>query len=285
MISLGLLTLRQRRFAVAAITAIAALASVVIVVLNHMVAATPPDLVGARPWLAYGDLTWEVLYFPTGFGALVAVFVGAPLVSREYENRTHVLAWSQDVRPRRWLAGHVLFLAGLAVLLSVLLSLLTIDLLGTLEHVLGARYPIDPFDAESFDASVPVMLGHTVFGFALGLAFSVLTRNTLLAMGLTLVGFVGTRMFAAVVLREHYLPPIRTWRADSPEPYIPQVPADGRRVDSGVEFVNGVRGHFAEFQTADRLGTFQLIETGLFLLVAAGLLGFAFWWVGRLRRI
>ncbi|MCE7006878.1 hypothetical protein LWC34_29225 [Kibdelosporangium philippinense] len=216
----------------------------------------------------------------------MAVFVAAPLVSREYENRTHLFAWTQDVRPRRWLAGQVLFLGGIAVVFSAVLGVLVINLLSELKMAMGtAFFPIAPFAAESFDASVPLLIGHTLFGFALGLAFSVLTRNSLLSMGLTLVGFVGTRMFAVYFLRERYLPPIRTSRADGPGPYVYQVPWDGRRVDSGVEYVNGVPGHFAEFQTADRLGTFQWIEAGLFTVVAVALFAFAFWWAGRLRRV
>ena len=36
-----------------------------------------------------------------GYTLVVAMFWGAPLLSREYEQRTHLLVWSQDVSPAR----------------------------------------------------------------------------------------------------------------------------------------------------------------------------------------
>jgi hypothetical protein len=36
---------------------------------------------------------------------LVGVFWGAPLLASEYEQRTHLVAWAQDVSPMRWLTG------------------------------------------------------------------------------------------------------------------------------------------------------------------------------------
>src|SRR5699024_3205344 len=58
----------------------------------------------------------------TGYSAVVAVFWAAPLLAKEYEQRTHLFAWGQDVSPLRWLAGKTLLLASVAVSFAVLLG-------------------------------------------------------------------------------------------------------------------------------------------------------------------
>ena len=45
------------------------------------------------------DLLMVVRYAPL----LIGVFIGVPLLAREHEQRTLLLAWSQDVSPMRWL--------------------------------------------------------------------------------------------------------------------------------------------------------------------------------------
>ena len=44
-------------------------------------------------------LTLIVMFLPL----LVGMFLGAPLLAREHEQRTLLLAWSQDITPQRWL--------------------------------------------------------------------------------------------------------------------------------------------------------------------------------------
>ena len=47
---------------------------------------------------------------------LVGAFIGAPLVSRELEQGTYLLAWTQGVPRRRWLIAKLAMLGGLSVL-------------------------------------------------------------------------------------------------------------------------------------------------------------------------
>jgi ABC-type nitrate/sulfonate/bicarbonate transport system ATPase subunit len=58
------------------------------------------------------------------YAAVIAAFWAAPLVSREYEQGTHLLAWSQDVAPSRWLAGKATALLIPAVPGAVVLGIL-----------------------------------------------------------------------------------------------------------------------------------------------------------------
>ena len=54
-------------------------------------------------------LTIIVLFLPL----LTGMFLGAPLLAREHEQRTLLLAWSQDITPQRWLWTKLALLAAL----------------------------------------------------------------------------------------------------------------------------------------------------------------------------
>lgn len=225
-------------------------------------------------------------YLDGVFGVIAAVFWGAPLLAREYEERTHVFAWSQDVSQTRWLAGKVLALGAVLTLFAVVLWLA------------GLRTMPGVHLWDRFELGLFPQLGYAWFGFALGLAASALTRRTVVAMGLSLFAFTVTRVVLARWGREHYLPPVHTWRPDPPRGvrYEPQLPRDGLWIDSGYADkngdpmppplhcngddacleANGQIGHFVDYQPGSRFFTFQLIEFAIFVVLAALLLFVAF---------
>ena len=245
------------------------------------------------------------------FGAVVGVFWGAPLVSREYEQRTNLVVWSQDVSGSRWLVGQVSLLGAVAACLAAVVGPATGFLLDSVRGTTGGSYRL--FQSDSFEAVPHVQIGYTLFAFALGVAAGTVTRRTLPAMAITAVGFLGVRVVLAWWGREHYLPPVHTFEAWSPPgvDYVPQVPPDALYVASGYADVNGVpigdhdwncagrnaveqldclkangvAGHYAEFQPVERLDLFRWIETGIFLVLAAGLLVLAWWWLKQARRV
>jgi hypothetical protein len=297
------LTWRQHRTAVVLTTLFALAAGLVIVLRTARSIADPGR-----------EFTWWIMtewmpYAPTVLAALVGMFWAAPLISREYENRTHLFSWSQDVSPRRWLAGKVAVLAAVAVVLAAALSLVAQNMVHAFSY--------NPFSNAAFEASPFLQIAYTLCGFALGLAFSALFRQTLLAMGATLVVFVGLRGFLAVFVRPYYVQPDHSFRAWDPPgvPYVPQVPPDGWNIDSGygdawgnpVELPSnigydcsragsaeaqteclkshGVAGHFATYHPPQRLPALRWIEFGIYAVLAAGLVTFAFFLVQRRRRI
>jgi hypothetical protein len=243
------------------------------------------------------------------FGAAIAVFWGAPLVAREYEARTNLVAWGQDVSATRWLTGQVVLLGVLASCLAVVMWLSEQLMTSKIRELSGDRLYM-PF-VNWFEVAPQLQIGYALFGFALGVAAGVLVRRTLPAMGIALVVFGVVRIAVMEWGRAHLLPPVHTFEAWNAV-YQPQVPdyamyvgsgyADANGVpvayqDSwncggrfGVEPLeclkaNGVAGHYAEFQPIERLGLFQWIETGIFLVLAAGLLVLAWYWVKRARRV
>jgi len=88
-------------------------------------------------------LPWPVNLFP----ALLAMFVGAPLVAREFEHGSHRLVWTQSVTRVRWLAYKLgLVLVGCLLLSAVLTALLT-WWLGPFNQIYG-RFNPQAFDFE-----------------------------------------------------------------------------------------------------------------------------------------
>ena len=123
-------------------------------------------------------------------GALVAVFWGAPLLAREYEQRTYLLAWSQDVSRTRWFGTKIGLLAVGALVVSTVVAVASWLLITAMQA--SDTYGMTVFRA--FDAWPPLQVMYALFGLALGVAVGALVRKTVLAMGLTLIFFALVRV-------------------------------------------------------------------------------------------
>jgi hypothetical protein len=170
--------------------------------------------------------------------AMVAAFVGAPLLPRELERGTYRLVWTQSVSRRRWLLTKV----GLLALSSVLFGLL----LGGV-----ARWFLTPYVAGAVISPVQqnyvglldvAPAAYCLFAFGLGVATGALIRRTLPAMAAALAVFVVVRLSWESV-RYRVLPPLHVvddtgaalpvgpGRSDWILPVSPWVRADGSPVD------------------------------------------------------
>jgi multisubunit Na+/H+ antiporter MnhB subunit len=139
--------------------------------------------------------------------AVVGVFWGAPLISREYETGTQDLVWQQSVPRRRWLAVK-LGLVGPAAIAAAALA------------VVPASWYSQPLDATAllginrltpilFDARGYVVLGHTAFAFTLGAAAGLLIRRTVPAMAVTFAIFIAAQIVMPTMVRPHLTTPVR----------------------------------------------------------------------------
>jgi hypothetical protein len=139
--------------------------------------------------------------------ALLGLFWGAPLVTRELEAGTHRLVWNQSITRTRWLAVK-LGLVGLAAMAAAGL--------GSLAVTWWSR-PIDK-TAQNFPKMAPLLfaargivpIGYAAFAFALGVTVGMLVRRTLPAMAITLAVFVAVQFAMPLLVRPHFLPPIRS---------------------------------------------------------------------------
>lgn len=204
---------------------------------------------------------------------LIGLLLAAPTVL-DLEQGTFRLAWTQSVTRRRWLAVKMGVGVALAVATAAALIVLWTWWRGPFDAIEG-RFNTEAFD---FEGTAPV--AYVVFAFALCLALGSLLRRTIPSVAIALVVFLVARVGVVTYVRPHYLEPVTvTW-----DPTAPQVEAPCQSFGDGCWILSGeaVRGSMTlVYHPADRFWLFQAIETALFLGLAAGLLGFTFWWVTR----
>ncbi|HEY7343119.1 MAG TPA: hypothetical protein VH591_19760 [Ktedonobacterales bacterium] len=251
----------------------------------------------------FHTVTLSLLAVPALFG----VFVGAPLVAREYEQQTYKTAWTQSISRNRWLVMQIalLFVGVLAV--SGILSAL-VDWADSATQ--DQRYT-----TWAFDLSAIVPVSYAAFALALGIAAGALLQRTLPAIGVALAGYLAVRVPIASLLRVHYLPPLMTIQ-DLVNPQLQRSAGPNGDTDWFLEtgFIQGghkypggitspsycpdpttlqqqqqwnvcMKAHgwslYTIYQPADRFWLFQSIESAIFLGLAAALLALTIWWVRR----
>ncbi|MGW6504176.1 ABC transporter permease [Nonomuraea angiospora] len=137
--------------------------------------------------------------------ALVGIFWGAPLITRELEASTHLLVWNQSITRGRWLAVK-LGLTGLAAMAAACLC------------ALAASWwsgPLDKSASENLALMAPLVfgargiapIGYAAFAFVLGVTVGMLVRRTLPAMALTLAVFAAIQLAMPLLVRAHLMPP------------------------------------------------------------------------------
>jgi hypothetical protein len=144
---------------------------------------------GAALWADYGPirqtetLDLVVRYLPL----LIGMFVGVPLLAREHEQRTLLLAWSQDVSPVRWLWTKLALLGLYVAALTAVLSAVTDHLAQVYATVVGGGL----FDDRSFLVTGMLPLAGGVCWFAIGVALGAVIRRTLPAIFTVVAGYIG----------------------------------------------------------------------------------------------
>ncbi|GII85815.1 transporter [Sphaerisporangium siamense] len=138
--------------------------------------------------------------------ALIGLFWGAPLITREIEAGTHRLVWNQSVTRTRWLAVKLAFV-GLA-------AMVTAGVTG-----LAATWWAGPLDGLGEDVTrmTPLLfgergvapIGYAVFAFTLGVTAGMFVRRTVAAMALTLALFTVVQLVMPTLVRPHLLTPVR----------------------------------------------------------------------------
>ena len=294
LVDLAWLTWRQHRWALLGTTAGTLLMCAWMLWNNHAIAEafqrTCPgrhDCGQAPQLLATASTQLDAV---AGFAGVIAVFWAAPLLAREYEQRTHLVVWGQDVSPARWFYGKVLVLGLASIVLALLLGFSASAV--TTEFGALSPYGDNLYYGRHFEAFAPMQVLYTTFGFALGLTLSAWFRRLLPALAGTLVVFTGVRVLADT-LRFDYLPPVRligpiknafteplgnhllvdTGYADAQGRTVAWPRAcdvSGNATEIGDHWIACVRQHgitqqYLDLQPAGRLITFRLIECGIFL--------------------
>jgi hypothetical protein len=157
---------------------------------------------------------WEggiILMF--GVPALLGVFWGAPLITREIETGTYRLAWNQSVTRTRWLAVKLGLLAVAAMVTAGLLSLMLTWWSSPVQRIA----PLVP-SGDTVSRILPALfatrgiapVGYAAFAFALGVTVGVVVRRTVPAMAITLAIFAFVQVSVPQWIRPHLISPVRS---------------------------------------------------------------------------
>jgi hypothetical protein len=197
--------LTWRQFRIPALSVFAAL-----VLIGVVLAITGPELVGRTNFSDQDALfggTILVLYL---LPAVIGVFWGVPMITRELESGTHSLVWNQTVTRKRWLTTKLGF--------GLLTAMVAAGLLGW--AVSWWASPIDALAAQQTDRGMlsriaPVVfgargivpIGYAAFALALGVAVGMLLKRTVAAMAVTLVVLAAVLLVVPNFVRPYLLPP------------------------------------------------------------------------------
>jgi hypothetical protein len=251
---------------------------------------------------------------------LLGVFWGAPLVAREVEQGTHRLAWTQSVTRRRWTVTKLLVVGLAAVLLSSAFSAVlwwwadplvsgppnnrfsygSFDLLGvvpvaytvfaialgvavgvvlrrttsamvaTLCGFAAVRLMVElvlrPHYQSAISASYPLAGVKAVASAGTPPGAWILSQDTITASGVSVSGGGGIGIDLGSVQQ------ICSSLGPSTGPDSPAMQQCISQ--NGIHVV-------ATFQPYDRYWLFQGVESALFVVLAAALVGFSLWWIRR----
>lgn len=272
---------------------------IVVLLFGLFLYASDVFLARGDPVSQVSNLRMPLLYPILLLPLLLGVFVGAPLIAREYEQGTARLVWTQGITRRRWFYSKVLLLSAATV---ILFGALALSLLWWNRPVTPILGPWLLFDNNGF-----VLVAQALFGLALGIALGALIGKTVPAMALTMLLFIAVRL-ALAFLRPHYLPPEQAqWGFSGASPQIAQmlvvdlqvVDREGRALtfaqvsnDCPQSLIERRNSTFdlaplytcyqehgfrqaLRYQPPERFWLFQGIESGIFLLLSVGLVALA----------
>jgi hypothetical protein len=248
--------------------------------------------------------------------ALIGAFVGAPVLARELETGTYRYAWTQGFGRWRWTLAK---LVALAVAVAVATEAISVLFSWYYQPYFAAanqtRFLTEssPLASGLFDLRGITFAAWTLVAFAIGALAGMLTRRVVPAIVATLTCYTGLALVVGIYLRQHYLTPLVTSKANGlgsalilrqwwtkggrfafgrpPLSLLQQIcpppPAGaGKGNFSKSGFIGQCVSHHGYLQTtsyqpASRFWPFQFIEAGWLLALSALLLAATVWLVRR----
>jgi hypothetical protein len=248
------------------------------------------------------------------------MFWGAPLLAREFEARTHQLAWTQSVTRTRWLAVRLAVVGGVALAVTAVYSLAFTWWSGPRDR-LGSRISPPAFEQRGI-----VPIAYVAFALLLGVVVGAVIRRVVPATAVTLLVLVVTVFSVQSWVRPHLFEPVEyryptysfygdepAARMDTDRGWLQSnrtIDRDGNVVSSAAELADRKAAQLCDIplselegpdgkrlldacgerlglvdvtdvHPASRFWALQAAEFALFMGLAAALGGFSFWWVRR----
>lgn len=134
--------------------------------------------------------------------ALLGAFWGAPLVARELETRTNLLAWTQSVTRSRWFWVKVAVTGAASAITAGLLSVMVTWWASPHDRLVNSPYSL-------FDQRDIVPIAYGLFAFVPGVALGAIIRRTLPAMAATIAGYAVVRYLVTEYVRPNVIAPLK----------------------------------------------------------------------------
>ncbi|MEW2163286.1 hypothetical protein AB0912_09825 [Streptomyces sp. NPDC007084] len=223
---------------------------------------------------AYNDLFYAPASLLNAASFAVALFAGGSLITRELENGTAHLAWTQSVTPARWLAAKLavpaLFITAGTGLLVALYRLLWSAHSDLLLAGYGPR--------SLYFALGPATVAAPLLGLAVGVLAGLVLRRTLAA--LTVAGVV---QFAVLAFRAnswpfqgHYQQPELSVRSRAVTSTGARIADPGCHESRACLARHDITGFTRQYLPSPDYWPRQLLETGVLLAATALLVAAAF---------
>jgi hypothetical protein len=285
------LTIRQHRMQLLVTAALLAAFGVVLLVHGIGTADAAAGLSGEERDTVFAErhqLIGRVIGWLPVVPLLAGLFWGAPVLARELERGTHVLAWTQTVPRRRWLLAKLAWLGLLVTLAGLALGAMVAGWTAVFD---GTRFGYRFSDSAVFATTGVAAGAWWLFAFMIGVAGGAVLRRMLPAMAVTVAVFV-IGLFGVFMLRDDYAEPVRVVSGPEPQLYSPDALASGgtwldpsgKEVATVADSVCPDRATYWDclseagyrsvnyVQPAERYWRFQWTEAGI-LLCGAVLLG------------
>jgi ABC-type transport system involved in multi-copper enzyme maturation permease subunit len=171
-----------------------------------------------------------------GFAApiLVGLFLGSPLLAREYEEGTNKLAWTQSTSRRKWLTTKLGWALVFAALYGLAITLLITWWSRTL-NTLGQNR----FDTSEFDIQGLMPVAYAIFFTAIGFTMGAWFRKTLVALAVTFGVFVLCMASFGQWVRPHYMAPVTVTAPMGPQELDSKVPSGAWALSRNIVDKNG----------------------------------------------
>lgn len=220
------------------------------------------------------QLVAVMLPLPVLFG----LFLGAPLLAREFESGSYRFAFTQGVGRTRWLAAKITLLGAFTAIAALAFTLIVVWWYGPLVGLNGRLGA-----GTIYEIYGPVFVARALFAFCFGVLLGSLLRRVVPAMGATLAAWVAVVAASITLVRSHLLPPLTAINTAVPgKPWVltdTWTSPDGHLLNraeiSDLQFNAAAAGHKLDrlqylrgqgyrhvliYQPADRFWTLQLIE-------------------------
>ncbi|WP_031155372.1 transporter [Streptomyces erythrochromogenes] len=175
--------------------------------------------------------------------AVIGMFWGAPLISRELETGTHYLAWNQGVTRTRWLATKLGLGAAASMAAAGLTSLAVSWWSSPIDRAVNGGGATDTYfprlDPVAFAARGVAPMSHTAFAFVLGVALGLVIRRTLPAMATTFALYAAVQIVVPMWIRSHLAAADRTTVPIEPDGAPISIQEGARQIVAHLEEVPG----------------------------------------------